>query len=89
MTVGKSVAAEIRRLYYAEHWKRGTIAAQLGVHFDTVVRVLGRFGPEAGSPRPQARVLDPYIPFVDETLSRYPRLVATRIQDIPPLRPRG
>jgi hypothetical protein len=38
MTVSKSVAAEIRRLYFAEHWKRGTIATQLGVHFDTVVR---------------------------------------------------
>ena len=23
--------AEIRRLYYAEHWKIGTIAAQLGL----------------------------------------------------------
>ncbi len=82
MTVGKAVAAEIRRLYYAEHWKRGTIAAQLGVHFDVVVRVLGSFGPEAGSPCPRARVLDADIPFSDETLSRYPRLVATRIQDM-------
>ena len=38
--------------------------------------------PKGGSPRPDARVLEPYIPFVDETLSRYPRLVATRIQDM-------
>jgi transposase len=82
MTVGKAVAAEIRRLYFAEHWKRGTIAAQLGVHFDVVVRVLGSFGPKTGSPRPDARVLEPYMPFVDETLTRYPRLVATRIQDM-------
>lgn len=28
--------AEVRRLYYAEHWKIGTIAAQLGLHPDTV-----------------------------------------------------
>jgi len=82
MTVGKAVAAEIRRLYFAEHWKRGTISAQLGVHFDTVVRVLGSFGPKAGSPRPDARVLEPYIPFVDDTLARHPRLVATRIYDM-------
>jgi transposase len=82
MTVSKAVAAEIRRLYFAEHWKRGTIATQLGVHFDTVVRVLGSFGPKAGSPRPDARVLEAYIPFVDETLARYPRLVATRIHDM-------
>ncbi|GAC1451277.1 MAG: hypothetical protein PVSMB8_10610 [Vulcanimicrobiaceae bacterium] len=82
MTVSKAVAAEIRRLYFAEHWKRGTISAQLGVHFDTVARVLGSFGPKAGTPRPDARVLEPYIPFVDETLGRHPRLVATRIHDM-------
>ena len=28
--------AEIRRLYYGEHWKIGTIAAQLGLHHETV-----------------------------------------------------
>jgi len=82
MTVDLKVEAEIRRLYFAEHWKRGTIASELGVHFDTVVRVLGSFGPKAGSPRPEARVLETYIPFVDETLARYPRLVSTRIHDM-------
>ncbi|MFI5300847.1 MAG: IS21 family transposase [Polyangiales bacterium] len=82
MTVDIAVAAEIRRLYFAEHWKRGTIAAQLGVHFDTVARVLGSFGPKAGTPRPDARVLEAYVPFVDETLGRHPRLVATRIHDM-------
>jgi transposase len=82
MTISNAVAAEIRRLFYAEHWKRGTIADQLGVHFDTVVRVLGTFGPKAGTPRPDARVLEPYIPVVDEILERYPRLVATRIHDM-------
>ena len=28
--------AEIRRLFYGEHWKVGTIAAQLGLHHETV-----------------------------------------------------
>src|SRR5580658_5856151 len=82
MTIALKVEAEIRRLYFAEHWKRGTIASELGVHFDTVARVLGSFGPKAGSPRPDARVLETYIPFVDETLARYPRLVSTRILDM-------
>jgi len=82
MTVSIAVAAEIRRLYFAEHWKRGTIAAQLGVHFDVVVRVIGALGRTAGTPRPDARVLEPYLSFVDETLARHPRLVATRIQDM-------
>ena len=28
--------AELRRLYYGKHWKMGTIAAQLGLHRETV-----------------------------------------------------
>lgn len=87
MTLSLETTAEIRRLYFGEHWKRGTIAAQLGVHHDAVVRVLGDFGPKQGTPRPNARVLEPYIPFIDETLARYPRLVCTRICDM--LRDRG
>jgi len=82
MTVSPAVAAEIRRLYHAEHWPRGTICAQLGVHFDTVVRVLGSFGPRQGTPRPDARVLEAYVPIIDATLERYPRLVSTRIHDM-------
>jgi transposase len=82
MTVSREIAAEIRRLYFAEHWKRGTIAAQLGVHPDVVVRVLGPIGAKPGAPRPAARVLEPYLGFVDETLERYPKLVSTRLYDM-------
>jgi AraC-like DNA-binding protein len=32
--------AEIRRLFFAEHWRVGTIATQLGLHPDTVRRAL-------------------------------------------------
>jgi transposase len=87
MTIPAQLAAEIRRLFFAEHWKRGTIAAQLGVHCDAVARVLGPHGPRPGTPRPDARVLDAYHGFIDETLQRYPRLRATRILDM--LRERG
>ena len=82
MTVARDTEAEIRRLYFAEHWKRGTIATQLSVHPDVVERVLGSFGPRPGTPRPDARVLDMYEPFIAETLDRYPRLVSTRIYDM-------
>lgn len=87
MTVTPDVEAEIRRLYFAEHWKRGTIATQLDVHADVVARVLGNFGPRPGTPRPESRVLEPYVSFIDETLEQYPRLVATRLYDM--LRDRG
>lgn len=79
--------AEIRRLFFAEHWKVGTIAAALGVHPDTVRRAIevDRFLPSTS--RPRATKLDPFLPFVRETLARYPRLRSTRLFEM--LRPRG
>jgi transposase len=65
--------SEIRRLYYAEHWRVGTIAAQLGVHPEAVKGALNRqLAPPPRKPRP--RISDPYLPFLIETLERYPRL---------------
>jgi hypothetical protein len=73
--------AEIVRLHYAEHWPAGTIATQLGAHVDQVRRVLGLDEPRAPSSlRP--RIIDPYRPFIDETLQRYPKLRATRLYDM-------
>lgn len=82
MTVDRQTEIEIRRLYFAEHWWRGTIAAQLGVHTDVVARVVGPLGPEPRDAEPRPSVLDPYHGFVRETLQRYPSLVATRIYDM-------
>ena len=82
MTIERATEAEIRRLYFGEHWKKGTIADQLGLHRDVVLRVLGPQGPKPkhGAARPTA--LEPYRGFVLETLERYPTLVATRIYDM-------
>ena len=79
--------AEIRRLYYAEHWRVGTIAAQLGVHHETVAAALNRASvlTHAGRCRPTA--LDPYLSFIRDTLAQYPRLRATRLHEM--LRARG
>ena len=87
MTVDASVEAEIRRLFFAEHWKRGTIAAQLGLHADVVERVVGCLGPRSRGSTSPASMLEPFNGFIAETLARYPRLVATRICDM--LRGRG
>ena len=79
--------SEIRRLHYAEHWKIGTIASQLGVHADAVRRVLSRpSGQRAPSP-PRRRITDPFVPLITETLQRYPRLRATVLYRM--LRERG
>jgi transposase len=81
------VQARIRRLYYAEHWKVGTIAAELGLHHATVARVVGteRLGRPVGLVRPSA--LDPYKAFVADLLAQHPRLRATRVHAM--LRARG
>jgi transposase len=78
--------AEIRRLYYGEHWKVGTIATQLGVHHDTVRAAIA----EAHAVRRGAcrrTQLDPYVPLIRDTLAQYPRLRATRLHEM--LRVRG
>jgi len=79
--------AEIVRLHFAEHWKVGTIAAQLGVHPDLVRRVLGIGVPRTPDSPPRSSMLDPYREFIDQTLARYPTLRATRLYDM--LRERG
>ena len=75
-------AAEVRRLFFAEHWKKGTIATQLGVHPDVVERAIGPLGPEPKARPARPSLLDPYVSFIDETLAAYPRLVATRLYDM-------
>jgi transposase len=78
--------AEIRRLYYGEHWKVGTIAAQLGVHHETVrAAIADTRAVRRGICRPSR--LDPYVPFLRDTLAQYPRLRATRLHEM--LRVRG
>jgi transposase len=69
--------AEIRRLYYAEHWRIGTIATTLGVHHDTVRHAIERFIRPGAQIRPTT--LDPYKPVLLATLEQYPRLRATRL----------
>ena len=79
--------AEIRRLFYGEHWKVGTIAAQLGLHHETVRAAVERetSGFRRGACRPS--ILDPYLPFIRDTLAQYPSLRATRVYEM--VRQRG
>jgi transposase len=79
MTVAPETETEIRRLFFAEHWKVGTIAGQLNV----VRRVLGLLPappPSTRGRRPQR--LDPYREFIAQQLAQYPRLRSTRLYDM-------
>ena len=77
--------ARIRQLHHAERWPVGTIAAQLGLHHETVERALGEEAP--AQPPPRRSLFDPYVGFVREMLTRYPRLTSTRLWHM--LRERG
>ena len=79
--------AEIRRLYFGEHWKVGTIAAALGVHHDTVRAALAHDTQTVRRGTCRASALDPYLPVIRDTLAQYPRLRATRLFEM--VRARG
>jgi transposase len=76
--ISEECRSRIRRLFYAEHWKVGTIAAELDVHHDTVTNAINR-DKFASRGKVAPSVLDPYKPFILETLEKFPRLRATRI----------
>jgi transposase len=70
--------AAIRRYFYAEHWKIGTIARELNVHPDAVRNAIESERFKSMQPL-RASVVDPYMEFLRDTLERHPRLRATRL----------
>jgi transposase len=85
--IDAALYARIRRLFFAEHWKIGTIVAELGVHHDTVERAIesDRFTRTQRQFRPS--LLDPYKAFIGEILDKHPKLRATRLYEM--VRARG
>lgn len=79
MTLSSDREAQILRYYHVEKWRMGTIARQLGIHHDGVKRVLVQAGlpPRGAVPRPSK--IDPYLPFILQTLEKFPRLTASRL----------
>ena len=79
--IDEAKRAEIRRLYYAEHWRIGTIASELSLHPDTVRAALEtpRFGRRTIV---RSSALDAYADFIRATLDQYPKLRATRIHEM-------
>ena len=84
--VSPETCVQIRHYFYAEHWKIGTIAGELGIHPDAVRHAIGSDDFNRASPlRPS--ITDPYLEFVRQTLDHHPRLRATRIYQM--IRERG
>lgn len=70
--------ARIRRLFFAEHWKVGTIATELGLHNETVERALN-LDRLVAKPIERPSMLDAYQDFICSVLKEHPKLTATRI----------
>ena len=78
MTITHDKEAQILRYYHVEKWLVGTIARQLHVHHGSVERVLRQAGlPRIGTARPSR--IDPYLPFIRQTLEKFPTLTASRL----------
>jgi transposase len=82
MTVSKETEAEVLRLHYAEKWRVGTIATQLGIHGTTVSRILANNGVSGELLRVRPSKVDPYVPFIRSILDKYPNLTAVRLYEM-------
>lgn len=85
--IAPEIVTRIRRLFYAEHWKVGTIATELSVHHEAVMRAIEaeRFLRPGAALR--ASMIDPYKVFIAATLEEHPRLRSTRLHAM--IRDRG
>jgi len=77
--IPRELEGEILRLHHAEGWPIGTLARQLHVHHSTVRRVLGQAGIPAAHQYTRPLMVEPFVPFIQETLASYPTLRASRL----------
>ncbi len=84
--ISPETCVQIRRYFYAEHWKIGTIARELNVHPDAVRNAIESDRFNRTEPM-RACITDPYMEFVRQVLDQHPRLRATRIHQM--IRERG
>jgi transposase len=79
VSISAELEAKILRYYHVEKWRVGTIARQLQVHHGTVQRVLRRAGVPLAQRSARTSKVDPYLPFIHQTLERFPTLTASRV----------
>ena len=87
MTISNEIKAQILRYYHVEQWRVGTIARQLNIHHSVVRRVLSESNIPKASFIKRESIITPFLPFVTETLTKYPGLTASRLYDM--VRQRG
>lgn len=82
MAIDKDIESRILRYHFVEQWRVGTIATQLGVHYSVVDRVLSQAGLPKVERSPRTAMIDPYLPFIIETLNTFPTLTAARLYEM-------
>ncbi len=79
MTINDQQRTEILRLHLAEHWRVGTISRELDVHHSAVERVISQAGMSKPERTTRVSIIEPYLPFITETLQQHPNLSAARL----------
>lgn len=82
MTISIELEAKILRYYHVERWRIGTIAHQLRIHHSVVRRVLSQAGIPKAQLTPKKSIVDPFLPFILETLIKYPTLTSRRLYEM-------
>ena len=86
MAINKDLEARILRYHFVEKWRVGTIALQLNVHHSVIDRVISQAGFPKAERASQPSMIDPYLPFIVETLKQYPTLTAARLYEMAKVR---
>lgn len=76
--IAPDVRAEIRRLFFAEHFRVNAIAEHMRVHRDTVLRAI-EVERMLASPAIRKSRLDTYLSFVEDSVREYPKIRSTRL----------
>ncbi len=79
MTIDRDTQTQILRYHFVEGWPVNTIAAQLQVHHSVVDRVISQAGQPKSERTRRASKIDPFVPFILQTLEQFPRLSAARL----------
>ena len=77
--IPKEIEQRILRLHLVEGWRVGTIAREVGVHHNTVKRVLKTHGLPLKPAAKRPSMVDPYRPFIEETLAKHPTMPASTL----------
>ena len=74
MAVTPELRDQMLRLYLADQWRIGIIARQLHLHRDSVRHVLVVSSVLCTNAAMPPRLMDPFMPFIQETLAKFPTL---------------